>query len=497
MSSDAPPPAGWAEVSLGDICASVEQVDPRARFDGSFTYLEISSIDRSTNRLVEPTEVPAQSPPSRARQVVAEGDTLFSTVRTNLRNIAIVDGRFANQIASTGFCVLRPHPPIECRYIYYYTLTNAFVETVSGLQRGVSYPAVREADIRAQHIPLAPTNEQRRIVDKIDQLFSLIEAGERALERARRLLERYRQSVLKAAVSGVVTRDWRERHQGEIEPGEALLARILKARRKAWEANGHASGSLPVTRSLDRDHCWDVPSTWRWCSIDEAGDVQLGQQRAPQHHAGAYMRPYLRVANVLDDELDLSDVKWMNFEPGELKKFELRTGDVLLNEGQSPDKLGRSAIYRGEIGGCCIQKTLLRFRAYDGVLPKFAQIVFRHYMYSGRFRRIARITTNIGHITRVRFAAMEFPLPPEKEQTEIVDRVQAAEANLRHLARDMSPSAAEALRQSIISAAFSGKLVSQDPSDEPASALVARLRGDRSGTRTLVLGRGRPARVAV
>jgi type I restriction enzyme, S subunit len=111
----------------------------------------------------------------------------------------------------------------------------------------------------------------------------------------------------------------------------------------------------------------------------------LGRQRAPQHHDGDNMRPYLRAANVLEDRLDLSNVKWMNFTPAEFETFALRPGDILLNEGQAPDLLGRPAMYQGEIVECCFQKTLLRFRAKEGVLPDYALIVFRHYMRSGRF----------------------------------------------------------------------------------------------------------------
>jgi type I restriction enzyme S subunit len=107
---------------------------------------------------------------------------------------------------------------------------------IATFQSGTTRKRISGANLQSIEIPLPPTNEQRRIVDRIDELFSLIEAGERALERARRLLERYRQSVLKAAVSGELTRDWRERHQGEIEPGGALLTRILKSQRQAWEA---------------------------------------------------------------------------------------------------------------------------------------------------------------------------------------------------------------------------------------------------------------------
>jgi type I restriction enzyme S subunit len=192
------------------------------------------------------------------------------------------------------------------------------------------------------------------------------------------------------------------------------------------------------------------------------------------------MRPYLRVANVLEDELDLKDVKWMNFEPSELSKFELKSGDIVINEGQSPDLLGRSAIYNGEIEDCCMQKTLLRFRAFPYVSPRFAQIVFRSYMHSGRFKRIARITTNIGHLTRVRFIAMELPVPSTQEQEEIASRFDAIETNIKYLEKLLVDVGEGALRQAILKAAFAGKLVPQDPDDEPAALLLARIRAERA-----------------
>jgi type I restriction enzyme S subunit len=313
LTADAAQPPGWAVASLADICSAVEQIDLRTRFDKTFTYLEISSIDRLTNRLFDSAEISVQNAPLRARQAVTEGDTLFSTVRTNLRNIAIVDSRFSNQIASTGFCVLRPRPPVDCRYVYYYILTNGLVESVTTLQRGVSYPAVRDADVRAQPIPLAPPAEQRRIVEKIAELFSLIEAGELALERARRLLERYRQSVLKAAVTGELTRHWRERHRGQIEPADALLARILKARREAWERDRFAK--LTKAGKLPKAHRWKaayedpaspvtanlpkLPDGWVWATLGAcATSAQNGLYKPKERYGRG--RPILRIDDYQD-----------------------------------------------------------------------------------------------------------------------------------------------------------------------------------------------------
>ena len=173
------------------------------------------------------------------------------------------------------------------------------------------------------------------------------------------------------------------------------------------------------------------------------------------------MRPYLRVANVFEDRIDLSDVKEMDFPREDYEKYMLGSGDLLLNEGQSPEFLGRPAIYRGELPGACFTNTLIRFRAFEGVSVEFALIVSRHNMHAGRFVNEGTITTNIAHLSLGRLANVELPLPPREEQSRIVDDVErqlsiVAEvemqvvANLRRTDR---------LRQSILIKAFSGDLI--------------------------------------
>ena len=218
--------------------------------------------------------------------------------------------------------------------------------------------------------------------------------------------------------------------------------------------------------------------------------MQLGRQRAPQHHFGDHMRPYLRVANVFESQLDLSDVKEMNFTPEEFETFKLIDGDILLNEGQTPDLLGRSAIWREEIEGCCFQNTLIRFRAKQPITPEWALLVFRAYLHMKRFKRESQITTNIAHLSAGRFAKIEFPVPPAAESAEILRRVSDALAAADDALSTLDAEAADAarLKQSILKAAFEGRLVPQDRADEPASALLARLAADTPAPRA---GRGR------
>jgi type I restriction enzyme S subunit len=195
--------------------------------------------------------------------------------------------------------------------------------------------------------------------------------------------------------------------------------------------------------------------------VKEAGKVQLGRQRAPKHHEGTHMRPYLRVANVFEDRIDLTDVKEMNFTPAEYEIYKLEYGDILLNEGQSPEFLGRPAMYKGELPGGCFQNTLIRFQAFDFVDRNFALIVFRHYLHAGRFTNESQITTNIAHLSAGRFSEIEFPLPPLEEQRRIVAEVERRLSLAAGVESTLAVSMSRAgrLRQAILKSAFEGRLV--------------------------------------
>ena len=143
------------------------------------------------------------------------------------------------------------------------------------------------------------------------------------------------------------------------------------------------------------------------------------------------MRPYLRVANVLDDRIDASDLMTMNFEDSEFERYRLRQGDILLNEGQSLELVGRAAMYRGEPEEVAFTNTLIRFRAGPDVDPEYALLIFRAYQKNGRFRDIARTTTNLAHLGLRRFAELEFPLRALAEQQTIAAVSKNAIARVR------------------------------------------------------------------
>ena len=166
---------------------------------------------------------------------------------------------------------------------------------------------------------------------------------------------------------------------------------------------------------------------WEWCRTEDIGDLKLGRQRSPKDHHGPHMTPYLRVANVHDNEIRADDVKFMNFTPEEKVIFSLQYGDILLNEGQSLELVGRPAIFKNEITGACFQNTLIRFRVNKFISNEYALAYFRHCLYSGRFQKAATQTTNIAHLSVSRLAPIEFPLPSYSEQLKIVLKIKELE----------------------------------------------------------------------
>ncbi len=185
-------------------------------------------------------------------------------------------------------------------------------------------------------------------------------------------------------------------------------------------------------------------------SIRESGYVQLGRQRAPKYQSGTFTKPYLRVANVFDGFLDYSDVLEMDFDDRDFETYCLKKGDILLNEGQSRELVGRCAVYDGLLPDCCFQNTLIRYRAGSEVLTEYAFAFFQHCFHTGVFAKISSQTTSIAHLGADRFARLQMPIPSKHEQKVIIaeyERVCSTERSLAvHVSRinDLQSSIMEA-----------------------------------------------------
>jgi type I restriction enzyme S subunit len=157
---------------------------------------------------------------------------------------------------------------------------------------------------------------------------------------------------------------------------------------------------------------------WPLKMVSSQGQVQAGRQRSP-HFVEGKMRCYLRVANVFDGFIDTSDIKQMPFSDKEYEIYKLAQGDILLNEGQSLELVGRPAIYAGKPASCCFQNTLVRFRPGPECDSKYALQLFQLCLQIGVFASIASQTTSIAHLGVKRFSRLKLPFPLKKEQQAI------------------------------------------------------------------------------
>ena len=202
---------GWETKRLGDVLEKTETVNPAVLFpNAEFEYIDVSSVSNMAYMIEKTQRLKGKDAPSRARKVVRTNDILFATIRPTLQRIAIVPEHLDKQVCSTGYFVLRASPQIDHRFVFYWLFTGDFLGQMEHLQKGASYPAVTDGDVRAQAIPLPPLPEQRRIVGLLDEAFAAIATAkanaEKNLQNAREIFESHLNEVFAKKGEGWVER---------------------------------------------------------------------------------------------------------------------------------------------------------------------------------------------------------------------------------------------------------------------------------------------------
>lgn len=486
-------PNTWMLIPLMDYAHWVKT--GVAEYEGEKRYFSTSSIKNGTLQ-DEEGKYTFENRPSRANRIIQTADLLQARM-SNTNKALYCTTDISGELVSTGFLQIRSFINNSSlnKYLFYYLNSDYFISQKEKYATGSTQVALTDTGAKKIEIAIAPESEQSRIVEKLDELFSELDAGVKELKTAKIKLTQYRQSLLKNAIEGLLTKQWRETNNNKTdETGAQLLERILIERRKQWQqkkleefkakdkkpTKGWES-KYPEPEQLNTTDLPDLPESWVWASVMMTGNVQLGRQRAPKFHNGDNMVPYLRVANVFEDRIDTSDVMSMHFSKYDEETYLLKNGDILLNEGQSLELIGRPAIYRNELDRACFTNTLVRYQASNNVLSEYAILVFKHYMYSGRFQKIAKITTNLAHLGAGRFAELEFPVPPMSEQIEIIELFSTLSDKLEKQLLDcnFALKQLEAQRKNIFKLAFSGQLVPQNPNDEPASVLLEKIKKEK------------------
>ncbi|ESA35120.1 restriction modification system dna specificity domain-containing protein [Leptolyngbya sp. Heron Island J] len=387
-------PKSWSWICLDDVLLGIEagksfKAEGRPPSDNEVGVLKVSAV---TWKIFNDTEsktclVPEQIEP---RFFVQPGDFLFSRANTiDLVGACVIVHKVSRRVMLSDKTLRFRFSDISPDWVLYMLRTGHGRNEIERLATGNqdSMRNIGQARIRRIRIPCPPLAEQYRIVNKIEELFTQLDAGVDLLKKLKVKLKRYRQAVLKAAVEGKLTQDWRAAHQDELEPASVLLDHILKERREKWEADQlakmEAKGKVPKNDKWklkykeppapDTKALPELPEHWTWTSMDCLGSISGGVTKNSKRKQFPLQMPYLRVANVYSGELRLQEMKEIGVAETEIDRVLLQAGDLLIVEGNgSIDQIGRVAIWDGSIEPCLHQNHLIKIRFSPTEIGQYA-----------------------------------------------------------------------------------------------------------------------------
>jgi type I restriction enzyme S subunit len=472
-----------------------DQKRPRTATMREVPYLRVANVQRGFLDLTEMKTILAEEEEIEALRL-QEGDILFTEGgdRDKLGRGWVWNGEVAecihqNHIFRARLC----SADLEPRFISYHG--NHFGQKwfVRTGKQTTNLASINKGVLSRFPVPVAPAHEQRRIVAKIDELFSDLDAGVAALERVTANLKRYRAAVLKAAVQGRLTAEWRKKNRPR-ENGPQLLARILGERRREWEGRQLAAfakvGKTPLAKWKENykepagPDCTNLPTLpegWCWATVAQVlvepscnGISVKGSNEPP----GV---PALRLSAMGTLGFDYSERRYIPISEDTADALAIQKGDFFVARGNgSLHLVGRGTLAQQPSERIVFPDTMIRLRfGFPDTIRKFIALIWPSRLLRGQIERRARTTAGIYKISQRDIDAFTVPLPPLDEQSQII-----AEIDRRLSVSDEADSEIHAnvrrsvrLRQSILKRAFEGRLVPQDPNDEPAISGVT-ARGD-------------------
>jgi type I restriction enzyme S subunit len=483
-------PSGWEWTRLGEL-KEFSLYGPRFSSDDYAPdgYLVLRTSDISEGGKVDVSTAPRLrlDEAEYHRYAAKLGDLLITrtgslgTLAVFADNVAAIPGAYLIQFRLKA-------PLITSWYVFYLLKSQEGQAALIGGGAGVGRPNLNAPKIEAIPIPLAPVQEQSRIVATVEQHLSDIDAGVAALKRALLNHKRYRASILKDACEGRLAPTEAELARKEGRPYEAadvLLERIHRERREHWESKKRR-GTYEVPRAADETGLPALPAGWAWTALDsylsgiESGSSFKCDERVP--HDGEV------------GVVKVSAVTWGTYDEDESKTctdpervdpaLYVAPGDFLFSRANTIDLVGACVIAERVTRPVMLSDKILRFRLAGGA-PRWVLYVLRSRHGRNEIERLATGNQeSMRNIGQDRIRQIRVPLPPLAEQHRIVAEVDRllSMADQTEAAVRAQLARAERLRQAVLKHAFEGKLVPQDPSDEPASALLARLRAERTAT---------------
>jgi type I restriction enzyme, S subunit len=494
-------PSSWANTTLSEISAKIVDGshNPPAKQSSGYPMLSARNIENgqivySDFRNISERDFELEN----ARTQVAPGDILLTIVGTIGRSAVVPESSppFALQRSVAVLNLIE----VEPKFCMYQLQSGTVQSWLGSVATGTAQIGVYLKTLATMPLVLAPLAEQHRIVAEIEKQFTRLDAAVASLRRVQANLKRYRAAVLKAACEGRLVETEAALARAEQRPYESateLLQRILRERRARWEADQLAK--IEAAGKPPKDDKWkaryeepaapdtstlpELPEGWTWCSLRMIAELKGGITKGQKRQSGEKVLsvPYLRVANVQRGFFDLREVKNIEATEDEIEELRLLVGDILFNEGGDRDKLGRGWVWQGEIADCIHQNHIFRARLFLSEMPAKYVSYYGNSEAQDYFLAQAKQTTNLASINMSKLGALPVPLPPLVEQHRIVEELECRLSIIDGLERSLETSLqrADTLRQKVLQDAFTGKLVGQDPNDEPASKLLERIKAER------------------
>lgn len=462
-------PTGWAWSTMGEAATVVSGGTPSTRepdnFGGDIPWITPNDLSGYAAKTIAAGErFITQKGLDESSAVLVPPRTVLFSSRAPIGYVVIAERQLATNQGFKNFIL---KPGLEPDYVYYY-LQRAKPLAIA-MASGTTFLEISAKACARLPIPIPPISEQRRIVAKIEELFSDLDAGVTALQRVRANLKRYRAAVLKAAVEGRLTEEWRSLHRTAIAPtsgpGSPDPSRPGKKRAgRLWGA-----GFVPELTTEERSR---VPATWTWMKVRDLGPnpeevVQVGPMSMKSSEFSESGVPVLNVGCVQWDWIEESKLDFLpEAIASRFDRYRVRRGDVLFTRSGT---VGRCAVASSEQDGWLMTFHLLRARPDPSMCqPRFLRMVFEGAPHIRRQREKGSVgSTRAGFNTNL-LASLDVSVPPFAEQTEIVAEVDrrlsaadAAETQVEHTLQR-----ATRFRQAILKRAFEGKLVAQDACDD-------------------------------
>lgn len=487
-------PSGWVKLKLSNaIEPRGEKISPQKFPD--LPFIGMDHVEPHTTKILG--SVPAREMKSNAACFYA-GDVLYGRLRPYLNKVAQPKN---DGLASAEFIVFSENELIKSSFLKYRLNAHDFVRFANHLNEG-DRPRVSFEQIGDFDLLIPPPTEQERIANKLDELFSELDKGVENLRTAQQQLKVYRQALLKHAFEGKLTADWRAQNPDKLESAEALLVRIQKEReacyqqqltewreaQQIWEAAGKI-GSKPakprvpkVQPLLTTEELMELPGLpegWAWGRL---GFMTCGVEygtAAKSSETGKVA--VLRMGNIQNSRFDWQDLVYTD-DADEIAKYSLRHDDVLFNRTNSPELVGKAAIYKSE-QPALFAGYLIRLNQIGSIAKaQFVNLFLASHVAKQHGSNVKTDGVNQSNINGEKLANYPFPYCHVSEQDAVVAVLEDKLSNLEKLESTITTSLqqAEALRQSILKKAFSGRLVPQHSDDEPASVLLERIRSERT-----------------